>query len=154
MGHPSTGTARMARKKTARKAGSTTTRAPGVGTAPRPTLASGPLHVTAQGAILKDDDRLILAVRVLDQDGKPVTGLAKQHFKCWQLGHFFSALSNFFVVEIDNIPGLEGMYQLVRPNWSMVGNGTIPFYVRVAKGGLRTGGALTFIVKVREGLDT
>ena len=143
----------MARKKTARKAGNPPTRAPGVGRTPRPTLASGPLQVSAQGAILKADDRLMLAVRVLDQDGQPVTGLAKQHFKWWQLGQFFSPLSNFFVVEIDNIPGLEGMYHLVKAQWSMVGNGTTPFYVRVAKGSLRTGGALTFIVKVREGLD-
>jgi hypothetical protein len=57
------------------------------------------------------------------------------------------------VVEIENIPGLEGISHLVQKTWSVVGNGTIPFFVRVEKGKLRSGGALTFIVKVREGLD-
>ena len=116
-------------------------------------LASGPLQVEAQGATLKDDERLIIAVRVRDHEGKPVTGLTKSNFKIWQLGHFFSDVSGFFVVELEAIAGLEGLYHLVRKNWSLVPNGTIPFYVRVAKGSLRTGGALTFIVKVREGLD-
>ena len=51
--------------------------------APRPKLASGPLTVTAQGAILKDDDRLMIAVRVLDDQGVPVTGLKKANFKLW-----------------------------------------------------------------------
>jgi hypothetical protein len=139
------------RKKTG---GTTPTRRPDIGTVPRPTLASGPLTVEAQGAILKDDDRLIVAVRVRDAAGEPVTGLKKQHFKLWQLGHFFSSLDGFFVVELEGIAGLEGLYHLVRTPWSLVGNGTIPFYVRVAKGALRTGGALTCIVKVREGLDT
>ena len=121
--------------------------------APRPKLASGPLTVTAQGAILKDDDRLIIAVRVLDKDGVPVAGLKKSNFKLWQLGHLFGEAGSFFVVELEDIPGLEGMYHLVHQQWSVVGNGTIPFFVRVAKGALRSGGALTFIVKVREGLD-
>ena len=57
------------------------------------------------------------------------------------------------MVEIENIPGLEGMYHLVQKTWSVVGNGTIPFFVRVEKGNLRSGAALTFIVKVRDGLD-
>ena len=124
-----------------------------VGKAPRPKLASGPFTVTAQGAILKDDDRLIVVVRVLDDQGVPVTGLKKANFKLWQMGHLFGESTSFFVVEIDNIPGLEGMYHLVQKTWSLVGNGTIPFFVRVEKGKLRSGGALTFIVKVREGLD-
>jgi hypothetical protein len=119
----------------------------------RPTLASGPLVVSAQGAILKDDDRLIIAVRVLDKDGAPVTGLKKSNFKLWQLGHLFDEASSFFVVELENLAGLEGMYHLVHPQWSVVGNGTIPFFVRVTKGALRSGGAMTFIVKVRDGLD-
>jgi hypothetical protein len=41
----------------------------------------------------------------------------------------------------------------VRSPWSLVGNGTIPCFVRVRKGALRSGTALTFSVKVREGLD-
>ena len=121
--------------------------------APRPKLASGPLTVTAQGAILKDDDRLIIVVRVLDDQGLPVTGLKKANFKLWQMAHLFDQSTSFFVVEIENIPGLEGMYHLVQKTWSVVGNGTIPFFVRVEKGKLRSGAALTFIVKVREGLD-
>lgn len=146
----------MARKKTVGKAGTPTTagRRPDIGTTTgTQKVATGVLQVTAQGAIYKGDDRLMLAVRVLDDAGKPITGLKEQHFQWWQLGHFFSEISDFFVVEIENIPGLEGMYHLVRQNWSMVGNGTIPFYVRVARSRLRNGGALTFIVKVREGLD-
>lgn len=121
--------------------------------APRPKLASGPLTVTAQGAILKDDDRLIIVVRVLDDEGLPVTGLKKANFKLWQMAHLFDQSTSFFVVEIENIPGLEGLYHLVQKTWSVVGNGTIPFFVRVEKGKLRSGAALTFIVKVREGLD-
>ena len=121
--------------------------------APGPKLASGPLTVTAQGAILKDDDRLIIVVRVLDDQGLPVTGLKKANFKLWQMGHLFGQSTSFFVVEIENLAGLEGMYHLVQPTWSLVGNGTIPFFVRVEKGKLRSGAALTFIVKVREGLD-
>ena len=145
----------MAKKKVpGRKSSPTTKRTPGVGKANTPTVATGPLQVSAQGAIFKGDDRLMVSVRVLDDDGAPVTGLKKQHFKWWQLGHFFGQFSSFFVVEIEDIAGLEGMYQLVQADWSTVGNGTIPFYVRVAKSSLRTGGALTFIVKVREGLDT
>ena len=142
----------MAKKKTG---GVTATRRPVVTATnmPRPTLASGPLQVSAQGAILKDDDRLIIAVRVLDKDGAPVTGLKKSNFKLWQMGQFFDQAGNFFVVEMEGIAGLEGMYQLVHPQWSTVGNGTIPFFVRASKGTLRSGGALTFIVKVREGLD-
>ena len=142
----------MARKK----AGDTTpTRKPDitVGKTPRPKLATGPLTVTAQGAILKDDDRLIVVVRVQDADGAPVTGLKKANFQLWQMGHLFGQSTSFFVVEIENIPGLEGLYHLVQKTWSLVGNGTIPFFVRVEKGKLRSGAALTFIVKVREGLD-
>ena len=142
----------MARKK----AGDTTpTRKPDitVGKTPRPKLATGPLTVTAQGAILKDDDRLIIVVRVLDDEGLPVTGLKKANFKLWQMAHLFGQSTSFFVVEIENIPGLEGMYHLVQKTWSVVGNGTIPFFVRVEKGKLRSGAALTFIVKVRDGLD-
>lgn len=120
---------------------------------PRPTIASGPLLVAAQGAILKDDDRLIVVVRVQDADGAPVTGLKKANFQLWQMGHLFGQSTSFFVVEIENIPGLEGLYHLVQKTWSLVGNGTIPFFVRVEKGKLRSGSALTFIVKVREGLD-
>ena len=123
------------------------------GTTPRPTVASGPLAVTAQGAIFKDDDRLMLVVRVRDADGLPVTGLKKANFKWWQMGHFLGEVSGFFVVEIEGIPGCEGLYHLVQKTWSTVGNGTIPFFVRVQKGALRHGDALTFIVKVREGLD-
>jgi len=142
----------MAKKKTGTV---TATRRPDV-TATRtatPTIASGPLLVSAQGAILKDDDRLMIAVRVLDKDGVPVAGLKKSNFKLWQLGQLFDEASNFFVVELANLPGLEGMYHLVHQQWSVVGNGTIPFFVRVTKGALRSGGALTFIVKVRDGLD-
>ncbi|HSD18103.1 MAG TPA: hypothetical protein VLC71_12700 [Thermomonas sp.] len=123
------------------------------GKAPRPKLASGPLTVTAQGAILKDDDRLIIVVRVLDDQGVPVTGLKKANFKLWQMAHLFGQSTSFFVVEIADIPGLEGLYHLVQKTWSVVGSGTIPFFVRVEKGKLRSGAALTFIVKVREGLD-
>lgn len=142
----------MARKKTG---GVTATKRPDLTATktPKPTIASGPLLVSAQGAILKDDDRLIVAVRVLDKDGAPVTGLKKSNFKLWQLGHLFDEASSFFVVELENIAGLEGMYHLVHQQWSVVGNGTIPFFVRVTKGALRSGGALTFIVKVRDGLD-
>ena len=120
---------------------------------PRPTLASGPLQVSAQGAILKDDDRLIIVVRVTDADGVPVTGLKKSNFQLWQMAHLFDQSTGFFVVEIENLPGLEGLYHLVQKTWSVVGNGTIPFFVRVEKGKLRSGAALTFIVKVRDGLD-
>ena len=72
----------MAKKKVGGVA-PTPTRRPDVlaGKAPRPTLASGPLDVSAQGAILKDDDRLMLVVRVRDADGQPVTGLKKANFK-------------------------------------------------------------------------
>ena len=144
----------MARKK----AGSTTatpTKKPDLTAEknPRPKLATGPLTVSAQGAILKDDDRLIIVVRVLDDQGLPVTGLKKANFKLWQMAHLFDQSTSFFVVEIENIPGLEGLYHLVQKSWSVVGNGTIPFFVQVEKGKLRSGGALTFIVKVREGLD-
>lgn len=132
-------------------------RPPGSRTSPsgkrRPTLATGPLTVSAQGAILKDDDRLIIVVRVLDDEGLPVTGLKKANFKLWQMGHLFGQSTGFFVVEIEDIPGLEGMYHLVQKTWSVVGNGTIPFFVRVEKGELRSGAALTFIVKVRDGLE-
>ncbi len=83
----------------------------------------------------------------------PVTGLKKSNFQLWQMGHLFDQSTSFFVVEIENLPGLEGMYHLVQKTWSVVGNGTIPFFVRVEKGKLRHGAALTFIVKVREGLD-
>jgi|GEM_PF-869794 len=121
---------------------------------PGPKLATGPLLVTAQGATLKGDDRLMVVVRVTDADGVPMTGLKKANFKLWQMGHFFSELSGFFVVELGEIAGLEGTYHLVRKPWSLVGNGTIPFMVRVTKGVLRNGTAMTFIVKVREGLDT
>jgi hypothetical protein len=82
-----------------------------------------------------------------------VTGLKKANFKLWQMAHLFDQSTSFFVVEIENIPGLEGMYHLVQKTWSVVGNGTIPFFVRVEKGKLRSGAALTFIVKVRDGLD-
>ena len=129
-------------------------RVPDVGEQPPPMATIGPLTVTAQGAIFKGDDRLMFAVRVLDDAGKPVTGLGTQHFKVWQLGHFFGEISDTFVVELENIPGLEGMYHLVRSQWSTVGNGTIPFFIRVARNSIKTGSALTFIVKVREGLDT
>lgn len=134
----------------------TVTTDPGLGaaTTARPALATGPLQVSAQGAILKDDDRLIVVVRVLDAGGAPVTGLKKSNFALWQMGHLLGDLSDFFVVEIENLPGLEGLYHLVRKPWSLVGNGTIPFFVRVQKGALRTGSALTSIVKVRDGLDT
>ena len=144
----------MARKKAGGDT-ATATRRPdaSVTKMPRPTLASGPLQVTAQGATLKDDDRLIIVVRVLDADGAPVTGLKKANFQLWQMAHLFGQSTGFFVVEIDNLPGLEGLYHLVQKNWSLVGNGTIPFFVRVEKGTLRSGAALTFIVKVREGLD-
>lgn len=142
----------MALKKAA---GTTPSRRGGVGTTPSPpTVATGPLTVEAQGAILKDDDRLMVAVRVRDVDGKPVLGLKKSNFKLWQLGPYFGDLDDFFVVELASIQGLEGLYHLVRSPWSLVGNGTIPLYVRASKGILRTGGALTCIVKVREGLDT
>lgn len=130
-------------------------RLPDIGKQEPPVAAMvGPLTVTAQGAILKGDARLMFAVRVLDGAGKPVTGLKDQHFKVWQLGHFFSEVSDTFVVELENIPGLEGMYHVVRSQWSLVSNGTIPFAVRVARNAASTGTALTFIVKVHEGLDT
>lgn len=119
----------------------------------RPTVAIGPLSVEAQGAIFKGDDRVIVVVRVRDQDGAPVAGLDREHFKWWRLGHSISEFSAFWVVELENIPGLEGMYQLVQDQWSTVGNGTIPLYVHVATSKQRSGGALTFLVKVREGLD-
>lgn len=116
-------------------------------------VATGDLQVSAQGALLKDDDRLMVAVRVLDADGAPVVGLKKANFKLFQLGHLFGSMSSFFVVELGTIAGLEGMYHLVRTNWSLVPNGTIPFYVHVQKGVARSGGAMTFVVKVRDGLD-
>jgi len=116
-------------------------------------IATGDLQVAAQGALLKDDDRLMFAVRVVDADGAPVVGLKKANFKVFQLGHMFGDMSNFFVVELGTVAGLEGMYHLVRKNWSLVPNGTIPFYVRVQKGVARSGGAMTFVVKVRDGLD-
>lgn len=129
-------------------------RVPDIGEQPPPMAAIGPLQVTAQGAILKDDERLMFAVRVLDDAGKPEKGLGAQHFKVWQLGHFFSEVGDTFVVELEDIPGLEGVYHVVRSQWSTVGNGTIPFFIRVARNNLKSGSALTFIVKVREGLDT
>ena len=71
----------MARKK----AGGTTptpTREPDftAGKAPRPKLATGPFTVTAQGAILKDDDRLMIVVRVLDEAGTRTLESAKLEF--------------------------------------------------------------------------
>jgi hypothetical protein len=130
-------------------------RVPDVGHQPPPPMAAiGPLTVTAQGAILKGDERLMFAVRVLDGAGKPVTGLQDQHFKVWQLGHFFGEIGDTFVVELGEIDGLEGLYHLVRSQWSLVPNGTIPFAIRVARNNASTGTALTFVVKVREGLDT
>lgn len=120
---------------------------------PRPTIANGPLLVSAQGGLLKDDDRLIVVVRVTDADGTPVTGLRKSNFSLWQMGQLFGEASGFFVVEIENLAGLEGLYHLVHKTWSVAGNGTIPFFVRVQKGKLRSGATLTFIVKVRDGLD-
>ena len=144
----------MARKKVGGAAPTPTKRPDAtLGKTPRPTLATGALQVSAQGAILKDDDRLIVVVRVLDADGAPVTGLKKSNFQLWQMGPLFGQSTGFFVVEIENLPGLEGLYHLVQKTWSIVGNGTIPFFVRVEKGKLRHGAALTFIVKVREGLD-
>ena len=139
----------MAMKKVG-KVGSATD----VGRAPPPLVAIGPLSVTAQGAILKGDERLIFAVRVLDDKGKPVTGLKDHHFQVWQLGHFFGEIGDVFSVELGEIDGLQGMYHVVRSQWSLVGNGTIPFAIRVARNASSTGTALTFIVKVREGLDT
>ncbi len=130
-------------------------RVPELGQQGRPPMAAiGPLSVSAQGAILKGDERLMFAVRVVDGAGKPVTGLKDKHFKVWQLGHLFGELDDIFVVELGEIDGLEGMYHLVRSQWSLVGNGTIPFAIRVARNSASTGTALTFIVKVREGLDT
>ncbi|WP_372013820.1 hypothetical protein [Pseudoxanthomonas sp. 10H] len=145
--------ATKATKKTAR--GTTPARRGDVTTTPthRPTLAGGPLRVTAQGATLKDDERLIVVVHVADQEGAPVAGLKKANFRLWQMGHHFSELGGCFVVEVAGIAGLEGTYQLVREPWSLVGNGTIPFIVRVQKGAARSGMAMTSIVKVREGLD-
>lgn len=148
---------KKATKTVARKAGGggTPSRARDITVAPtyRPTVATGPLRVTAQGATLKDDGRLIIVVHVTDTDGVPVAGLKVANFKLWQMGHLFDSLDGFFVVEVEGVAGLEGTYQLVRKPWSLVGNGTIPFFVRVQKGALRSGTAMTFIVKVREGLD-
>lgn len=127
---------------------------PDLGKQAPPTAAIGPLSVSAQGAILKGDERLIFAVRVVDGAGKPVTGLKDQHFKVWQLGHHFSEVGDIFVVELGDIAGLEGIYHVVRSQWSLVPNGTIPFAIRVARNNASTGTVLTFIVKVREGLDT
>ena len=115
-------------------------------------VATGDLQVSAQGALLKDDDRLILAVRVLDADGAAVVGLKKANFKLFQLGHLFGSIGSFSVIELGTIDGLEGMYHLVRHSWSLVPNGTIPFFVRVQKGLARSGGAMTFVVKVNDGL--
>ncbi len=123
------------------------------GGGPRPTLASGPLLVAAQGATLKDDDRLFVVVRVTDAEGVPLAGLKKANFKLWQMGHLFGDLTIKTVVDTGTIAGLEGCYHVVCKPWSLVGNGTIPFLVRVEKGKLRHGTALTFIVKVRDGLD-
>lgn len=145
--------AKKAAKKTAGSAVRGRARDVTVGPTHRPTLATGPLRVTAQGATLKDDDRLIVVVHVTDTEGVPVTGLKKANFRLWQMGHFFSEVGGIFVVEASEIAGLEGTYQLVRRPWTLVGNGTIPFFVRVQKGTLRSGTAMTFIVKVREGLD-
>jgi len=137
-----------------RKAGTgTVTTRPDIGKAPRPKVATGALSVEAQGALLKDDDRLIIAVRVRDAEGAPVVGLKDSAFTLWQLGHVFDEIGGIFVVELDSISGLEGLYHVVRDKWSLVPNGTIPFYVRVARSPLSTGGALTFVVKVRDGLD-
>ena len=90
----------MARKK-AGDGTATPTRKPDLTfeKAPGPKLASGPLTVTAQGAILKDDDRLMIAVRVLDDQGVPVTGLKKANFKLWQMGHLSeSSGMNIFIL--------------------------------------------------------
>lgn len=116
-------------------------------------LSGGPLTVTAQGALYRSDDRLIIAVRVVESDGTPVTGLNPQHFRLWQLGHFFDALTVDTVVEVTGIGGLEGMYQVVHHQWGLAGNGTIPFYVHVSHGPRAHGSALTFAVKVHQGLD-
>lgn len=137
----------------AKKAGSTATKRPDIGKAPAPQLARGALTVEAQGALLKGDERLIVAVRVRDAAGAPVTALKKRH-KAWQLGHMFGSLDDIFVVELEGLDGLEGLYHVVRKTWSMASNDTIAFYVRVSKGALAQGGALTFVVKAREGLDT
>ena len=84
-------------------------RVPDVSHQPPPVVAIGSLSVSAQGAILKGDERLMFAVRVLDDAGKPVTGLKDHHFKVWQLGHFFSEIGDTFAVELGEIDGLEGI---------------------------------------------
>lgn len=126
-------------------------RVPDIGEAPPPmTAVVGPLTVQAQGAVLGGDDRVIITVHVADQKGKPVTGLSTQHFRAWQTGHLFGELNSIWVVELENLPGLEGTYHVVSDHWSLAVNGTVPFLVRVERNAASTGVALTFAVKVQE----
>ena len=105
--------------------------------------------VNAQGSYITNDDRLMFAVEVRDEDGAPVSGLKKSNFKVWQLGHLFGQL-DIFVVELESIPGLEGHYHLVKKSWSPAVNGTFAFKIIVGK--FRTKGqALTWVVKVDGG---
>lgn len=105
--------------------------------------------VNAQGSYITNDDRLMFAVEVKDEEGVPVTGLKKANFKIWQLGHLFGDLS-FFVVELEPIAGLEGHYHLVSKFWNPAVNGTFAFKINVGK--YRTKGtAMTWVVKVDGG---
>jgi len=105
--------------------------------------------VNAQGTCITNDDRLIFAVEVRDEDGAPVSGLKKSNFKVWQLGHLFGQL-DMFVVELESIAGLEGHYHLVRKLWTPAVNGTFAFKIIVGK--FRTKGqTMAWVVKVDGG---
>lgn len=108
------------------------------------------LIVEAQGMCHSGSDDLIIAVEVRDEQGAPVTGLAKSNFKVWMLGHFFSTLTVNTLVPLDSIPALEGMYHLVLKSWMPAVDGTFAFRVRVAKN-RGIGQAIAWVVKVGGG---
>lgn len=105
--------------------------------------------VNAQGICITNDDRLIFAVEVRNEDGSPVTGLKKSNFKAWQLGHLLGQL-DIFVVELESIAGLEGCYHLVSKFWTPAVNGTFAFKIIVAKARTK-GQTMTWVVKVDGG---
>ena len=79
--------------------------------------------------------------------------MKKSNFALWQLGQLFDEASGFFVVELGKSPACKACTSSCTRYGRWPATASFPFFVRVTKGSLRSGGALTFIVKVREGLD-
>ena len=110
------------------------------------------LKVEARGTHVSSDDRLTLVVHVEDDQGTPVVGLKKQHFKVWATAQFFATLTLDVVDDIGSaFPELAGHYHLVRHQWAALHDGTFVFIV-VVNAGKKHGGsgrALASVVKVR-----